>query len=113
MNSFDAVFYLALIFAVVTGFNIGLLRSAIKILGYLIAMPIAMTATSLLAPQVGGKIGPAFGSALAQNSILFFAIFLISGMLLGQVGRLLVDDATGSHPSLVDRVGGMVLGAVR
>jgi membrane protein required for colicin V production len=113
MNSFDAVFYLALIFAVVTGFNTGLLRSAIKILGYLIAVPIAMTATSMLAPQASGKFGPALGSVLAQNSILFFAIFLISGMLLGQVGRLLVDDATGSHPSLVDRVGGMALGAVR
>lgn len=34
-------------------------------------------------------------------------------MLLGQVGRLVVDDATGSQPGLVDRVGGMTLGAVR
>src|SRR5689334_10973893 len=109
MNSFDAVVYVALLFALVTGFNTGLLRGAIKILAYLIAMPIAMTATSLLAPQpVGG-----LGSALAQNSILFFGIFLISGMLLGQVGRLVVDDATGSHPTLFDRIGGMTLGAVR
>jgi len=109
MNSFDAVVYLALIFAVVTGFNTGLLRSAITILGYLIAMPIAMAATSSLAPQLDGKLGP----ALAQNSILFFAIFLISGMLLGQVGRLALNDATGSQPSLIDRVGGATLGAVR
>ena len=113
MNSFDAVVYLALIFAVVTGFNTGLLRSAITILGYLIAMPIAMAATSSLAPQLDGKLGPAFGPALAQNSILFFAIFLISGMLLGQVGRLALNDATGSQPSLIDRVGGATLGAVR
>ena len=109
MNSFDAVVYLALLFAVVTGFNTGLLRSAITILGYLIAMPIAMAATSSLAPQLDGKLGP----ALAQNSILFFAIFLISGMLLGQVGRLALNDATGSQPSLIDRVGGATLGAVR
>jgi membrane protein required for colicin V production len=113
MNGFDIVVYLGLIFAVVTGFNTGLLRSAITILGYLIAMPIAMTATSLLAPQLGGKFGPAFGSALVQNAILFFGIFLISGMLLGQVGRLAVDDATGSQPSLVDRIGGATLGMVR
>jgi membrane protein required for colicin V production len=52
MNSFDIAVYLALMFAVVTGFNTGLLRGAIKILGYLIALPIAMTATSLLAPQL-------------------------------------------------------------
>jgi membrane protein required for colicin V production len=48
MNSFDIAVYLALMFAVVTGFNTGLLRGAIKILGYLIAM----TATSLLAPRL-------------------------------------------------------------
>jgi membrane protein required for colicin V production len=111
MNSFDAAVYLVLIFAVITGFNTGLLRGAITILGYLIAMPIAVMATSLLAPQV--KFGPAFGSALMQNSILFFAIFLITGMLLGQVGRLAISDATGSQPSLVDRIGGVGLGAVR
>jgi hypothetical protein len=70
MNSFDAVFYLALIFAVVTGFNTGLLRSAIKILGYLIAAPIAMTATSLLAPQVGGKFGPAIGPGAEFDPVL-------------------------------------------
>jgi membrane protein required for colicin V production len=116
MNSFDIAVYLGLIFAVVTGFNTGLLRSAITILAYLIAMPIAVAATSFLAPQIGDKSGPAFGPALgpilAQNSLLFFGIFLITGMLLGQVGRLALDDATGS-PSLFDRVGGAVLGTVR
>ena len=46
MNSFDVVVYLALVIAVVTGFNTGLLRSAITILAYLFAMPIAVGATS-------------------------------------------------------------------
>ena len=56
MNSFDAVVYLGLLIAVVTGFNTGLLRSAITILAYLFAMPIAVAATSLLAPQISGKL---------------------------------------------------------
>jgi membrane protein required for colicin V production len=42
MNSFDIAVYLGLIIAVVTGFNTGLLRSALTILAYLIAMPIAL-----------------------------------------------------------------------
>jgi len=113
MNSFDAVVYLALLLAVVMGFNSGLLRGSVTILAYLVAMPIAMTATSLLAPQLGGNFGPAFGPALAQNALLFFGIFLISGMLLGQIGRLAISDATGSQPGLVDRIGGAALGAVR
>ena len=115
MNGFDAAVYLVLIFAIVTGFNTGLIRSAITILGYLIAMPIAVTVTSslALAPPIGGTFGPAFGSALVQNAILFFGIFLITGMLLGKAGRIALDDATGSQPSLVDRIGGATLGTVR
>ena len=117
MNGFDAAVYLGLLFALVTGFNTGLLRSAITILAYLVAMPIAMTATSLLAPQIGGKFGlgfgPSLGPALAQNTMLFFGIFVLTGMLLGKVARMALDDATGSQPSLVDRIGGAALGAVR
>jgi len=68
MNSFDAVVYLGLVVAVVTGFNAGLLRSAVTILAYLIAMPIALWIMSLISPQIDGKLG----SPWAQNSLLFF-----------------------------------------
>src|SRR5712672_1787930 len=71
MNSFDAVVYLGLIVAVVTGFNAGLLRSAVTILAYLIAMPIAVWIMSLISPQIAGKLD----SPWAQHSLLFFGIF--------------------------------------
>jgi membrane protein required for colicin V production len=109
MNSFDAAIYLALVVAVVIGFNTGLLRSAATILAYLFAMPIAVAATSYLAPQIGGK----FGSPLAQNSLLFFGTFLISGMVLGKLARLALDDAIGSEAGIGDRLGGAALGAIR
>jgi membrane protein required for colicin V production len=109
MNSFDAVVYLALVIAVVIGFNTGLLRSAITILAYLFAMPIAVAATSYLAPQLGGKLG----SPLAQNSLLFFGTFLITGMVLGKAARMALDDTIGSEAGFGDRLGGAALGAVR
>jgi membrane protein required for colicin V production len=109
MNSFDVVVYLALVFAVVIGFNTGLLRSAITILAYLLAMPIAVAATSLLAPQIGGKLG----SPLLQNSLLFFGTFLITGMVLGKVARMALDDTIGPEAGIGDRLGGAALGAVR
>jgi membrane protein required for colicin V production len=108
MNSFDGIVYLALIVAVVAGFNTGLLRGAITILAYLLAMPIAVAATTLLAPQIGGK----FATPLMQNSLLFFGIFLISGMVLGKLARMALDDTVGSA-GIGDRLGGMLLGAVR
>jgi len=109
MNSFDAVVYLGLLIAVVTGFNTGLLRSAVTILAYLVAMPIAVAATSLLAPQIAGKLG----SPLMQNSLLFFGIFLLAGMALGKLARMTLDDTIGSEAGIGDRLGGAALGAVR
>jgi membrane protein required for colicin V production len=109
MNSFDAVVYLALIVAVVTGFNAGLLRSAVTILAYLIAMPIAVWAMSFVSPQIESK----FGSQLTQNSLLFFAAFLIAGMVLGKLMRMALDETIGSEAGFGDRLAGAGLGAVR
>ena len=52
-----------MIVATVTGFNAGLLRSAVTILAYLVAMPTAIWMMSLLSTATDGK----FGSPLAQN----------------------------------------------
>ena len=109
MNSFDAVVYLALAFAVVTGFNAGLLRSAATILAYLIAMPIAVWAMTLLPPVIDAKPG----SPWAQNSPLLFGIFLITGMALGKLMRMALDEAIGPEAGISDRLAGAALGAVR
>ncbi len=44
MNLFDLAVTIGLLFAVVTGFTTGLLRSALTILAYLVAMPLAVAA---------------------------------------------------------------------
>ena len=109
MNSFDAVVYLGLVIAVITGFNAGLLRSAATILAYLIAMPIAVWAMSLISPQIDSQ----FGSPLTQNSLLFFGIFLIVGIVLGKLMRMALDEAIGPGTGIGDRLAGAALGAVR
>ena len=109
MNSFDAVVYLGLLIAVVTGFNAGLLRSAVTILAYLIAMPIAVWTISLISPGIDGNLG----QPLAQNSVLFFVVFLICGMVLGKLMRMVLDETMGSEAGIGDRLAGALLGAVR
>jgi membrane protein required for colicin V production len=61
-----------------------------------------------VAPQIAGK----FAVPLVQNSLLFFGSFLISGMLLGKLARMALDDTVGSA-GIGDRIGGKMLGAVR
>jgi membrane protein required for colicin V production len=109
MNSFDAVVYLGLVIAVVTGFNTGLLRSALTILAYLIAMPIAVWIMSFIAPEIGSKPN----SPLTQNSLLFFGVFFVAGMVLGKLMRMALDDTIGSEAGIADRLAGAALGAVR
>ena len=107
MNSFDAAIFIGLIVAVVTGFNAGLLRSGVTILAYLIAMPIAVWAMSLLSRGIGSELD------LVQNSPLFFGIFLIIGMVLGKFMRMAVDDAIGPSAGIGDRLAGAALGVAR
>ena len=109
MNSFDAVVCVGLVIAVFTGFNAGLLRSAVTILAYLIAMPIAVWAMSFVSPQIEGKLGSPF----SQNSLLLFGIFLVVGIVLGKLMRMALDETIGPRAGIGDRLAGAVLGAVR
>jgi membrane protein required for colicin V production len=109
MNSFDIAVYLGLVIAVVTGFNTGLLRSAITILAYLLAMPIALWAMSVISPHLDAGSN----SALSQGWLLFFGIFLVAGMALGKLARMALDEAIGHEAGIADRLGGATLGAVR
>jgi len=106
MNSFDAVIYIGLVLAVVTGFNAGLLRSAVTILAYLIAMPIAVWATSLVSRETSGL-------ALMQNPLPFFGTFLGAGIVLGKLMRMALDEAIGPGAGIGDRLAGAALGAMR
>ena len=110
MNSFDAVVYLGLVIAVVTGFNAGLLRSAITILAYLIAMPITLWAMSLISTLVDSQVN---ASPQSQNLLLFFAIFFICGVALGKCMRMLLDETIGPSIGIGDGLAGAALGTVR
>jgi membrane protein required for colicin V production len=109
MNSFDIAVYLVLAVAMIAGFRAGLLRSGVTILGYLLAMPIAVWATSLIVPQIAGN--PAV--SMTQNSLIFFASFVVAGIVLGTLLRMAVNDMIGSDIGLGDRLGGAALGAIR
>jgi membrane protein required for colicin V production len=109
INSFDLVVYLALVIAACSGFRTGLLRSAITILAYLLAMPLAMGAVAAMSPQLQAPPD----SPLSQNWLQFFAAFLVIGTALGKIGRMVLDGAIGPEAGLGDRLGGAALGATR
>jgi len=109
MNTFDLAASAALMIAVYSGFSTGLLRSAITILAYLLAMPLAMGAVAAMSPQ----LQDVHGGPLAQNWLQFFAAFVVIGVALGKIGRILLDEAIGSEAGFGDRLGGAFLGAVR
>jgi membrane protein required for colicin V production len=109
MNILDAAVAVGLIFAVVTGFNAGLLRSVASILAYLIAMPIAVWAMLFVSPVVDDRSTP----PPLQHSLLLFAVFLIVGMVLGKLMRMALDDAIGPEAGIADRLAGAALGAAR
>src|SRR5258708_17660612 len=109
MNTFDTVVYVALMVAVVSGFSAGLLRSVATIMGYLVAMPVAVMATPYVARALNGTLDP----SVAGNPVLFFGIFLVAGIVLGTLFRTAVNETVGPQISLPDRLAGSMLGVVR
>jgi len=108
MNTFDLAVKIALVVAIFGGFATGLLRSAVTILAYLIAMPLAVWVMSYVPP-----LDEQYASPLGHNMGFFFGAFLIIGMGLGKLARMMVDEAAGDEPGLLDRLGGGILGAIR
>ena len=97
----------ATIAAMTMGFNAGLLRSAVTILAYLIAMPIAVWVTALMSHDAGGI-------ALMQNPLPFFGTFLAAGIVLGKLMRMAIDETIEAFElGVADRLAGAGLGAVR
>jgi membrane protein required for colicin V production len=93
----------------VTGFHAGFLRSLATILGYLAAMPIAVAATPVISGAVAGK----FVAPWAQTSILFCAVFLVTGILIGGLLRFGVSEIVGPSVSIPDRLAGSIFAAAR
>jgi membrane protein required for colicin V production len=110
MNSFDIAVFIGLAVAVFGGFSTGLVRSAVTILAYLVAMPIAVVVMSYVPPldQGSGSASP-----LPHNAGFFLGAFFVIGMALGKLARMMVDEAIGDDPGIADRFGGAALGAIR
>jgi membrane protein required for colicin V production len=110
MNSFDAVVTGLVILAMVLGFMSGLLRSLATMLGYVIAVPVAVAITPRLMPFVAGQreIPPDY-AWLAP-----FVVMIVLGILLGALLRAALGEFTSSEDvSLFDRLAGSAFGAVR
>jgi membrane protein required for colicin V production len=107
--NFDIAVYAGLAIAAVVGFNTGLLRSAITILAYLLATPVAIWAMTFFSSRIGNNST----SPLVQSWILFFGALLVVGMMLGKFARMALDETMGENLGLGDRLGGAALGAVR
>ena len=108
MNTFDIAVYAGLVVATLAGFRTGLLRSAVTILAYVFAMPIAVWVMSYVPP-----LDEQYRSPLPHNVGFLLGVFLIVGMVFGKFARMMVDEAVGDEPGLVDRFGGAALGALR
>ncbi|HLZ01681.1 MAG TPA: CvpA family protein [Bradyrhizobium sp.] len=108
MNTFDLAVMIGFVVAVFSGFSTGLLRSLLTIIAYIVAMPVAVWAMSYVPP-----LDEQYSSPLGHNTGFFLGAFLVTGMVLGKLMRMPVDEVIGDDPSIADRLGGAALGVLR
>ena len=109
MSPFDAAVYLLGLFAVVTGFNAGLVRSLATIFAYLIAAPFALALTPTVSATLAAHTALAPGAA----EIVPIALLLALGILFSALMRSAVAALAGEHPPFIDRLLGALLGGAR
>ncbi|RAI39181.1 CvpA family protein [Rhodoplanes roseus] len=109
INSFDAVIGALAVMAALMGFATGLLRSLATILGYGAAVPVAMWATPSVTTMVAGQSG----GAEVPQAVIFGAVLVASGLVLGRLLRAFVAAFVAPIVSLPDRLLGAMLGAGR
>jgi membrane protein required for colicin V production len=113
MNAFDAAVISVVIVLAILGFRAGLLRSLADILGFVIAAPLAVSLTPYFSSAFASAAPAAASSPWGQNSLVFFGILLVGGILFAQLLRHTIADFAGSDIHLLDRAAGFILGAVR
>src|SRR5215510_793833 len=108
-NLFDLAIYVCLFVAVVMGFMTGLLRSLATIFGYVCGLGVAMVA----APKLTSLLATFLKSAPPPTWIVLIATFVVAGMVIGALLRLVVGEMVGPKVSIPDRIAGGLLGACR
>src|SRR5262245_13609119 len=83
-NLFDLAIYVCLFVAVVMGFMTGLLRSLATIFGYVCGLGVAMVA----APKLTSLLATFLKSAPPPTWIVLIATFVVAGMVIGALLRL-------------------------
>jgi membrane protein required for colicin V production len=111
MNAFDAAVLAIVIILAILGFRAGLLRSLADILGFVIAAPLALALTPYFSSTAGSAATAS--SPLGNNSLVFFGLFVIGGLLLAQLIRQMIAGLAGNDIHLFDRCAGLLLGAAR
>lgn len=109
VNLFDLAVYVCLAFAIIAGFRSGLLRSLATILGYLMAVPVAVALMPYLTPIITER----FHLPPAQTSLAFFVVFFVIGFVLAAMLRGAVGEIAGREIGAGDRAAGAFLGAIR
>jgi len=109
MNPFDAVVAGFVLIGIVIGYMSGLLRSLATILGYLVAAPLAVALTARLTGYLPGKAA----ASPVELWMILFAVFLVLGLAVSALLRVLVSEFVGPETGSFDRIAGAVLGAVR
>jgi len=109
LNAFDLAVIGILLVAVVMGFQSGLLRALATILGYVCGAAVAVAAS----PTVSRILTEQLHIPPMQDGVVFAGSFIVAGILLAALMRLVVGELAGKDIGIADRMAGAMLGAVR
>jgi membrane protein required for colicin V production len=109
MSGLDIVIAIVVIIGLWRGFQVGLIKTAVGLVGWLIALIAATRLAGSIAPQLSGIVeNPVLQTALAFLVVVVFILAIMHTLAL-----IFASALKSLNLGVVDKIGGSVLGAAK
>lgn len=109
MSGIDIVIAVVVLIGLWRGFKVGLIKTAVGLVGWLIALIAATRLASSIAPQMSGLVE----NPVLQTALAFLVVVIVILAIMHLLAYVFASALKGLRLGLVDKVGGGVLGAAK
>lgn len=109
MSGLDIVIAIVVLIGLWRGFQVGLIKTAVGLVGWLIALIAATRLAGSIAPQLSGLVE----NPVLQTALAFLLVVVIILAIMHLLAFVFATALKGLRLGVVDKIGGAALGAAK
>lgn len=109
MSGIDIIIAVVVLIGLWRGFKVGLIKTAVGLVGWLIALIAATRLASSIAPQMSGIVE----NPVLQTALAFLVVVIVILAIMHVLAYVFASALKGLRLGIVDKIAGSVLGAAK